>query len=390
MDAATPGQPAAGSGLAALSYPDPAAGDAMTPHAYFRSAGGGLAQVYLAHAGWVTQPLPGRPAPDSAIVAATTPAGDPEVFFAGAGGQLAESAPQAGGWVTRTLPGGGGVSNGSLALAATARGVRLFSAGRDGTLTVTWPAGGSWQSRPLPGRVAPGGSLTAVTTPAGQARVVFADGGGGLASLTQTAGGAWLPGRLPGAPGSGTRLAAVNYLLPPGAAAPLGEAVYYLAAAGRPAVTFSAGQGWQTAALPATATGLIGAAAYPVAGQPSRVFLSAAGGGLIADTGSAPAGPWAAASLPTVPATFADRVLLYAATQADAAAARSAAAAAGLPASQVTSSFATAWAAALSGDYLVISAGLPATDALYFNVCGWANPRATSPAPRRSSSSAGR
>ena len=65
---------------------------------------------------------------------------------------------------------------------------------------------------------------------------------------------------------------------------------------------------------------------------------------------------------------------LYAATPADAAAALSAAAAAGLPAGQVTTSFATAWDDTLSGGYLVISVGLAATDALYFNVCGWANP----------------
>jgi len=40
----------------------------------------------------------------------------------------------------------------------------------------------------------------------------------------------------------------------------------------------------------------------------------------------------------------------------------------------VTESFATAWDDALSGNYLVIAVGLPATDGLYFNVCGWANP----------------
>ena len=59
---AVPGQPATRSGLAALSYPDPAAADAMTPHAFFRTAAGGLAETYLAGSGWVTQPLPGQPA----------------------------------------------------------------------------------------------------------------------------------------------------------------------------------------------------------------------------------------------------------------------------------------------------------------------------------------
>src|SRR5207253_1106700 len=51
-----------------------------------------------------------------------------------------------------------------------------------------------------------------------------------------------------------------------------------------------------------------------------------------------------------------------------------AAATAGLPASQVTQSFAKAWGAVLSGDYLVISVGAAANNALYLNPCGWANP----------------
>ena len=109
-------------------------------------------------------------------------------------------------------------------------------------------------------------------------------------------------------------------------------------------------------------------------GQPSQLFLSGAAGALVADSGAGPAGPWTAVSLPTTPATFPDRVVLYAATPADEATALSAAQAAGLPASQVTQSFAAAWADTLSGNYLVISVGLAATDALYFNVCGWANP----------------
>jgi hypothetical protein len=53
-----------------------------------------------------------------------------------------------------------------------------------------------------------------------------------------------------------------------------------------------------------------------------------------------------------------------------------AAAAAGLPASQVTTSFATAWADTLSGQYLVFAVGGPAVAALYFDVCGWSNPSA--------------
>jgi hypothetical protein len=67
-------------------------------------------------------------------------------------------------------------------------------------------------------------------------------------------------------------------------------------------------------------------------------------------------------------------VLLYGATPGDVASARSAASAAGLPAGSVTGSFSTAWAAALSDNYLVIAVGAAANNALYFNTCGWADP----------------
>ena len=373
---AVPGQPATGSGLAALSYPDPAAADAMTPHAYFRTANGRLAQTYLAGSGWVTQPLPGQPAAGSTIVAATTASGEPAVFFAAAGGHLAESAEQAGGWQTRTLPGSATARPGGIALAPTARGLRIFSAGRTGTLTVTTQTGTGWRSTPLPARAAPGSWLTAVTTLSGAARVIFRTSNGALADLTEAGTGQWRPGQLPGAPAPGGALAATNYLPPAGSAGALGEEVFYLGTDGQPAVSYSAGQGWQTAALPAVAgAALLGAAAYQVTGQPSQLFLSGAGGALLADSSNGgPAGPWAQASLPTADATFTDRVVLYAATAADQASALSAAQAAGLPASQVTASFATAWDDTLSGNYLVISVGLAATDGLYFNVCGWANP----------------
>jgi PKD repeat protein len=369
---AVPGQPAVDGAVAALSYPDPAAADAMTPHAFFRTAAGGLAETYLAGSGWVTQPLPGQPAAGSAILAATTASGDPAVFFTGTGGHLAESAEQAGGWLTRTLPG----TPGAIALAATASGLRIFSAGRTGMLTVTTQTGTGWRATPLPARAAPGSWLTAVTTPAGQARVMFRGSHGALADLTEAGTGQWRPGQLPGAPAAGSALAATNYLLGDGAAGPLGEEVFYLTAAGQPAVSYSAGPGWQTAALPATAgASIIGANAYQVAGQPSQLFLSGAAGAPLADSSSGgPGGPWSQASLPTANATFPDRVVLYAATPADQASALSAAQAAGLPASQVTQSFATAWDDTLSGNYLVISVGLAATDALYFNVCGWADP----------------
>ncbi len=74
------------------------------------------------------------------------------------------------------------------------------------------------------------------------------------------------------------------------------------------------------------------------------------------------------------PSYFDTAVALYAATPAGYQAALSAASAAGLPAAQVTQSFATAWNEAGSGEYLVITVGGSADAALYYNARGWTNP----------------
>jgi PKD repeat protein len=364
LQQSVPGQLAPGSELTALAFPDPAAGDAMTPHAYYRSAAGTLAQTYLGPAGWVSQRLAGQPAPGTAIVATTTPDG-PAVFYFTVGGGLAESAQRGSGWVTFALPGPRASDLTSLALADTARsGPELFYTAGDGSLVASSPGAGA---RPLAARPAPGSSLAALTAPDGQASVFFTDRQGGLAEAGPAPG----PGEqaLPGRP-AGPGLDATTYLLPGGG---LGEEVFYLTAGGSPAVTYAGGGPWQAAALPGTATAVTGANAYQVAGQPSEVLLRTAAGPA-EETGAGPAGPWSAQALPDSPATFADTVVLYAATPSDQSAALAAAAGAGLPASQVTGSFATAWDDTLSGSYLVIAVGLPATDALYFNVCGWANP----------------
>jgi PKD repeat protein len=367
LQESVPGQLDPGSGLTALAYPDPAANDAMTPHAYYRSGAGTLAQTYPGPAGWVTQPLAGQPAPGSAIVAATTPAG-PAVFYFTAGGQLAESAQQGSAWVTSALRGARASDVTSLALAETAGGPELFYTAAGGVLVASSPTAGSW---PLAARAAAGHQLAAVTAPDGRPTVFFTDRQGRLAE----AGAAPLAAEqvLPGRP-AGTGLDATTYLLPSGG---LGQEVFYLTAAGAPAVSYSGGGPWQTdtldAALPATASAVTGANAYQVAGQPSDLFLATAAGPA-EETGAGPTGPWSVQALPDRPATFADSVVLYAAAPSDAAAALGAAAAAGLPASQVTQSFATAWDDTLSGNYLVIAVGLPATDGLYFNVCGWDNP----------------
>jgi len=374
LDLPVPGQPSAGGGITALSYPDPAAADAMTPHAYFRAAAGSLAQTYLDGATWVTASLPGQPGASSALAAVTTASGDPAVFFYDARGRLTESTGQH----VQTLPGPASTDQGTLALAATTAGPVLVSPGQGGMLIVRQATGDGWRVSVIPALSRPGSPLAAVTTPSGQVRVLFTSSAGGLAAATLSRSGYWA---VTGLPGTGaTALAATNYLLPGQAEAALGEEVVFLTGSGQPQADYDSGAGWQATALP-TAAGLPGTApvlagliAYPVAGQPTQVFLASATGSLTEDAASDPAGTWTPAALPATQATFADRVVLYAATPADGLAAVSAATAAGLAAGQVTQSYATAWDDALSGNYLVISVGLAATDALYYNACGWDNP----------------
>jgi hypothetical protein len=398
LQAAVPGQPSASGTITALSYPDQAAGDATTPHAYFRAADGSLAQTYLGAAGWVTQDLPGQPADNSNIVAAATADG-PAVFYVDATGRLAESSEPSGTWTTSTLvPDGPALSPASLALAETAAGPVLFGVGPGGTIRTASAVNGTWSSRGIPAKTTAGGSLAALTAQGGQAAVVYAEAhGGGLAEAAATSGttaGAWHVTGLPGSPAPGSSLAATTYLLPSavsgppgsfpsppgsltpsGPAEPLGTEAFYLTASGAPGVAFDDGTGWQTTVLPGTGDAITGASAYPVAYQPTQLFLAGAAGTLAEDsTAGGPSGAWTTQALPASPSAFQDRVVLYAATPADAAAALTAAAAAGLPAGQVTTSFATAWDDALSGGYLVISAGQAATGALYYNACGWANP----------------
>ena len=67
-------------------------------------------------------------------------------------------------------------------------------------------------------------------------------------------------------------------------------------------------------------------------------------------------------------------ILLYAADKSSMTAAVATAQALALPLSDVTGSFSQAWTATAGGKALVLAVGQPAADALYFNVCGWANP----------------
>ena len=395
-----PGAPSLGSGLTALNYAD--ASGVLDAHVFFRTAAGQLAQTTGSGGTWATATLPGNPAPDSTIVATTT-ADAPqlpiaEVFYLNQAGQLAETYQQGGTWMSRTPP-GPATGGTALALADTSQGasvcVHLYYVSRQGALTAT-SVGDCGASRPLslPATIAAGTPLAALGagTGGGQQEIFFTDRRGRLAELAAgPAGIGWQARELPGTP-SGTLLAQ-NYL--PSSGAPAAE-IFYRTAFGAPAVTYASGQAgnsgenwdsgqaWDSGTLPGTASGLLGAVAYPAtqpaasagsqpASQSDRLFL-ADGRGVTADTAAVPAGPWTAATLPATAATFAGRVMLYAATAADDQSALTAASAAGLPATQVTQTFATAWTDALTGDYLVISVGQAATDALYFNACGWANP----------------
>jgi hypothetical protein len=67
-------------------------------------------------------------------------------------------------------------------------------------------------------------------------------------------------------------------------------------------------------------------------------------------------------------------ILLYAADKASMTIAVATARALALPFSDVTGSFSQAWTATAGGKALVLAVGQPAANALYFNVCGWANP----------------
>ena len=398
------GQPSDTGSIASLAYPDERTNSATTPHAYFRSQNGSLAQTYLDGSTWKSENLPGTPAAGSDIVAAATATG-PAVFFVDDGGHLNETTFQSGDWSTHTLthfP----LRSQRLALATTTSGPTVFGIGPAGVLTATSQQANSWATQPLGGFVNAKASVTAVTTPTGQLSVIAtaasARGPRGNQALvfTETASGQWTPTPLPNTPASGSAIAATNYLLPsavsgslgafvqpPGTlenstpAHPLGTVVAYLGSAGSPAVAFDSGSGWQTSSLPGATTGVDGLSAFPVAHQPIQVYLETSSGPTFDTTGdtSSPSGPWSSGPLPSAVANNADRVLLYAASDADAVAAKAAADAAGLPLSQVTHSLSTAWAGTLSGNRLVIAVGQAATNALEYNVCGWPNPSAVDP-----------
>lgn len=327
-----PGDPAADSPITALTYSDPDAGYALIPHSYYRTAAGTLGETYLGANGWTTATLPGAPANRSAIEARAV-GRTPSIYFFDSAGRLNETTETDGTWTTSVLGKPTTATPGSLAVSPTGDVYFLDRAGR--------------LIAPFSNHVAVRrGSPLAASTSGG---VFFIDAAGRLAFATAKSAIV-----LPGRPAAGTSTLTAS-----------GDEVFYLTASGAPAVTRWTANGWQSSTLPGTGTTIVGANA-------TQVFL-ADGRSLSLDTRTNTAS-WTNTSLPSTPTAYPGTVLLYAATPADQATALAAAAYAGLPSSQVTTDFQRAWAAEISGNYLVIAVGRSAVNGLYDNPCGWANP----------------
>jgi PKD repeat protein len=355
-----PGSPAAGSPITGLAYSDEDAGYAIAPHAYYRTTSGSLGETYRGTSGWASATLPGDPAAQSAIQALATNRSSLDVtlsvYFFDASGHLNATTETDGTWSTSAL--GHGLlpatsSPGSLAV-TSGYVFYLDSAGRLVQATD--------QGRALPRittnvlGVRPGSALSAATTDAG-IDVYFIDAAGNLADAHASTSGAWTVHEIPGGPADNSSLTAN------------GNEVFYLTGSGTPGVTSWNGSSWQSATLPGTASSIVGATS-------DQLFLTD-GRGLALDTSGSTG--WTSSILPNTPTAYPGTVLLYAATPADDATALAAASSAGLPAGQVTTDFEAAWAAAVSGDYLVIAVGQGASAALFDNPCGWANPSQADP-----------
>jgi PKD repeat protein len=392
LDEDLPGDVAAGSPLATLQYKNSA--DVFEPHVFARSADGALTEISADNGAWSAANLPESVARGSAIAATTIaastarsvsaaprPRAYPAVFSYDSAGQLTEAYQYGSGWRTAVLPvppSGQKALSAATSFAGPVPQTQVFSAGRRGALLVTSLQAGGWRTAVVASgtRIAAGSALAAVSSPAAGSgpAVFFVDQAGHLAVASQGAGGAWSVQQVSATPvsPSGTLLA-TDYV--PSSGSPRPE-VFALSASGQPLVSYADGGSWRTEALPGTGTSLLALGDYAVPGSPQEVFFRTAQG-IEQDSNSSASGSGAwtlSGPLPATPATFADRVILYAATQADLTTATQAAKSAGLPASAVTGSFAVAWDDGISGNYLVITVGLAATDGLYFNPCGWANP----------------
>ena len=383
-----PGQLADGSGLTGLTYADPDADYATVPHAYYRSADGSLGETSIGADGWTAAALPGTPAAHSAIAAlaadpvsslSSAPGVTPTVFFFDASGALDASTEAKGAWSSASLPVPATASPGSLATAVSGSPLAVeyaFYLGRAGQLTAVANLGGTWTALPVPNKlgVRAGSPLSAATTDDG-VDVFFTDAAGRPAVASAKVPGLFKAAELPGGVAAGGSLTATTVLSATGA---VRDEVFYPTASGAPGVTTWDGAAWQASTLPGTVTAITGVSPNTVPGQPEQLF-TADGTALGVDTAAAPGAAWTASALPSTPTTYPGTVLLYAAPPDDDTAALAAAAYAGLPADQVTTDFSTAWAATLSGNYLVVSIGAAATNALYDNPCGWTNPSQDDP-----------
>jgi len=384
LDENLPGSVAAGSPVAALQYKN--SGGVLEPHVFARSAAGSLVEVTPASGAWSAVTLPRSVAPASAIAATTIAPGPasepayPAVFRYNAAGRLTETYGAGGSWKNDVLPAPSS-SPGAVAVATSFQsGVpvpQVYSVSRQGALVVTSQQAGQWHSTAVASsiKIAPASSLAAVSSPAdgSAAAVFFTDQAGHVAEASQDASGSgWAVSQISTtAVAAAGRLLATNFVPSTGSPQP---DVFAVSTSGHPLLISSSGGAWATKTLPGTATSLLALGDYAVPGSPQSVIFRSAQG-IEEDSNPSGSGAWALSGpLPDTPVTFAGRVVLYAATQADLTTAKTAAASAGLPSSAVTGSFATAWDHGLSGSYLVLSVGLAGTDALYYNVCGWANP----------------
>jgi len=390
-----PGALAAGSGLTSLTYADPAVADATIPHAYYRTSDGTLGETYPGTNGWTDTTLAGSPAAASAVsaIAANPPYGTtpalgvtPSVFYFDTSSGLEVSTPQGSTWSASAIPGPATSSPHSLASATTGSAEYVFYLDAAGDVIAATNAGGGWQSTPIPNGlgILAGTPLSADATDSG-IDVFFVDAAGELAVATLPDSGGWQTQQLSAAPAAGSTLSAApaagstlsatDTLTSAGAVV---DEVFYLTSGGTPAVTWWTGSAWQSASLPGTATAVDAVSGNDVPGSVQQVFLTD-GGTLSVESSSAPGASWSTSALPSSPTAYPGTVLLYAATSADDSTALTAAAYGGLPSSQVTTDFATAWAATLSGNHLVITVGQAAYNALFDNPCGWANPSQEDP-----------
>jgi hypothetical protein len=384
LDENLPGSPAKGSEVAALDFKDP--NGTLEPQVFGRTAAGHLFETYPAGSTWSTTTIPGAPASNTPVVAIEMEPSDtagnvstyPAVFYLDSAGAVEETYFSGSAWKNALLP-TRQTSQPSLAVGTTTENGRaettLYTIGVDGSLVVTTQDQTGWSATavPSPVGVASDSPLVAVTSGAvATPGVFFLDESGYLAEASPPGSGSgWTVTELteklvdPNTP-----LVATNYAPSSGPTLP---EVFSESTEGELSMTYEEASTWSTETLPGTAARLLGLAYYPVPGGPQALVFTGPDGRL-ADSRSSPSRKWLWTLLPGHAVTFAGRVKLYAAAGANYESAVHAAKRAGLPASQVTGSFAIAWADALSGDYLVITVGLPATDALDFNACGWPNP----------------